>query len=400
MDQRTFEKGSSIFNYGLIVMTLTHTLTHVFQRIHLALFPIIKQEFSLSLQELGLVAAIPYMVQVLLAIPTGMLSDRFGSKKLLIVSLITAAGGALLASQSNTPIILIVAVCLVYANTVIYHPASYSFTTRLFKIKDRPKALGIHGAGGTFGMALGPISVSILIGLFAFGWRQVYLFWLLPIFIGLILVLRIKSEPKEDFQEPKKEPSTSEKQGLDKGSLVTMNLIIFLAFVSIRMLAGQMVETFFTVYMTEERKVDSVLSSLVYGGGTLTGLIAAPVGGVMASKMGDKKWVLISLALAYASLGAATFVPNILLFAVFYLIYGFCNTLAMAANSSIVATLSPSRQRGLGYAIYFLPGEIMGVIAPVVASLIAVAFGLTSIFIASLAIFAVGLAVLRFGVKI
>lgn len=400
MDNKTIEKGSSIFNYGLVVMTLTHTLTHVFQRIHLALFPIIKQEFSLSLQELGLIAAIPYLVQVLLAIPTGMLSDRFGSKRLLIISLITAAGGTLLASQSSTPTILILAVCLVYANTVIYHPASYSFTTRLFKLKDRPKALGIHGAGGTFGMALGPISVSILIGLFAFGWRQVYLFWILPIFLGLILVLRIKSEPKEDFQEPRKDPSPSKKQGINKGSLITMNLIIFLVFVSIRMLASQMVETFFTVYMTEERKIDSVLSSLVYGGGTLTGLIAAPLGGIMASKIGDKKWVIISLALAYTSLGVATFVPNVTLFILFYLVYGFCNTLAMAANSSIVATLSPSRQRGLGYAIYFLPGEIMGVIAPVIASLIAVVFGLTSIFIASLVIFAAGLLVLKFGVKV
>lgn len=400
MNQHAVEKRSSIFNYGLIVMTLTHTLTHVFQRIHLALFPVIKQEFSLTIQELGLIAAIPYMVQVLLAIPTGMLSDRFGSKKLLMISFITAAGGALLASQSSAPIMLILAVCLLYANTVIYHPASYSFTTRLFKVRDRPKALGIHGAGGTFGMALGPLSVSILIGLFAFGWRQVYLFWLLPVFLGLTLVLRIKSEPREDFQDQEKNPTSPEKQIVNMDSLISLNLIIFLVFVSIRMLAGQMIETFFTVYMTEERNVNSVLSSLVYGGGTLTGLIAAPIGGIMASKIGDKKWVLISLSLAYLSLGVALIIPDIVLFAVFYLIYGFCNTLSMAANSSIVAALSPSRQRGLGYAVYFLPGEIMGVVAPVVASLIAITFGLTSIFIISLAVFTVGLTVLKFGVKI
>jgi len=87
----TDQKSASILSYGLLAMTVTHTLTHVFQQIHLALFPTIRNEFNLSLQQLGIIAAIPPLCQALLSIPTGLLSDRFGSKKMILVSLFVAA---------------------------------------------------------------------------------------------------------------------------------------------------------------------------------------------------------------------------------------------------------------------------------------------------------------------
>jgi MFS family permease len=85
---------------------------------------------------------------------------------------------------------------------------------------------------------------------------------------------------------------------------------------------------------------------------------------------------------------------------VFYLIYGFCNTLGMASRSSIMAGLSPSRQRGLGYALFFLPGSIMGAIAPIVAGYIAESYGFGTIFYLTLGIYALALGILKFMVKV
>ena len=44
--------------FGLFVMTLTHILTHVFGRLYTASFPIIRDEFNFSIQQLGIIAAI------------------------------------------------------------------------------------------------------------------------------------------------------------------------------------------------------------------------------------------------------------------------------------------------------------------------------------------------------
>ncbi len=96
---------------------------------------------------------------------------------MIIFSQILSCAGSLVAGFTQNPWMLIAAVSLLYLNTTFYHPPSYSYVTKTFKPSDRSKALGIHGAGGTFGMAIGPLSISLLMGFFAFQWRQVYLFW-------------------------------------------------------------------------------------------------------------------------------------------------------------------------------------------------------------------------------
>ena len=396
MESETARKGVGILSRGLLVMTVTHTLTHVFGRIHLALFPVIRTEFSLSLQQLGVIAAIPPLCQALLSIPTGLLSDRFGAKRMILVSLSVAALGSLFASRTLNPVMLTIAVSLVYINTTIYHPAAYSFTTRLVRPRDRSKALGVHGAGGTFGMAIGPISVSLLMGVLALGWRQVYLFWIFPMLLGIAAVLRIRYEPTEDVRGDSPEADRQD----ESDALFSVSLVVFLVFLATRMMAGQMVGAFLPIYLVDEKGLSEVLSSLVYGSSSLMGLVAAPVGGLLASRFGEKRWLLAALPLSYLSLGLAVVVPNVVAFVALYLSYGFCSTLGMAANSAIMARLSPSRRRGLGYALFFLPGGVMGAAAPLIAAYVADAFGLASIFIVALAVYAVGLAALKFGVKV
>lgn len=395
------EKAASIISYGLLVMTLTHTLTHVFQRMPSALFPTLMrpEEFNLTLQQIGIIAAIPPLCSALLSIPMGLLSDRYGARKMVFASMVVSALGALLASQASNPIIFIVAISLLSVSTTIYHPAAYSFTTKIVKPGDRPKVLGIHGAGGTLGMSLGPISLSILIGLLAFGWRQAFLFWLIPIILGAITVFGIKTEPTEDLQvNPASQMVEAEKPNIR--SMMTTSLLLFLVFVGIRSIGRSMVGSFLPIYMVNTKGISESLANIIYGGNTLMGLIAAPLGGALASRFGEKRWLLGVLILSYICLGLAFLVPNTIAFTALYLISGFFNFLGMAANSSIVAKLSPSSQRGLGYALFFLPGSLMGAVAPVIAAFIGEVFGLSSIFYTSIVVYAAGLFVLWFGVKI
>ncbi|HUS79362.1 MAG TPA: MFS transporter [Patescibacteria group bacterium] len=384
-------------NYGLLVATLSHTLTHIFEGIHTSIFSLLREEFSLSLQQLGLIAAIPPLCQSILSIPTGILADRYGSKRMLLLSAVVGTVGALLASQASGPVAFIVAVSLVYINTTIYHPASYSFTTKMFAPRDRPKALGLHGAGGTLGHASGPLAVSILIGVLAFKWRQVYLLLTLPMVAGIVMILFLKDEPVEDVEEAEESTSNGD-QGMR--SLFTANLVSFLGFSGLRMIGVSMINTFIVLYLQDVRHLSLAFASFISSGTMLTGFISAPLGGVMASRFGEKRWLVSAQALSYICLALSLAVPDITWFAVLFITYGFCNTLSMAARNSMMATLSPSSQRGLGFALLFLPGSIMGAVAPVLAGYMAAAFGFNSIFYAALLIYVVGLAVLVFAVKV
>lgn len=401
MGSEKLEKGASILSYGLLAMTVTHTLTHVFAGIPAALFPTLMKptEFNLTIQQVGIIAAIPPLCSALLSLPMGLLSDRYGSKRMVLLSMLISAVGGLVASQARSPLMFIAALGLLAINTTIYHPAAYSFTTKLFKPKDRPKALGLHGAGGTFGMSIGPISLSILMGALAFRWQQVYLFWLVPIILGALAVLRMKSEPADAVTEEIPNITETENRS-DPTKLLTLSLVMFLVFVGIRSVGRSMISSFLPIYLVNVKGMTESLSSLIYGSSSLMGLVAAPLGGLVAAKFGEKRSLLTVLCLSYLSLTLAFLIPNTVIFVIFYLISCFFNFLGMAANSSIVAGLSPSSQRGLGYALFFLPGSIMGAVAPIIAAFIGEAFGLTSIFIASLAVYIVGLILLQFGVKV
>ncbi|MBN2336356.1 MFS transporter [Candidatus Bathyarchaeota archaeon] len=389
------DRQTRILSYGLIVMTLTHTMTHSFQNIHTALFPVLRDEFMLTNQQIGIIAAIPNLCQALLTIPAGLLSDKIGSKKMLLLAMAVACAGAIMASYTNSPTMLIVAVSLLYINTTVYHPASYSFVSRSFKPRERSKALGIQGAGGTLGMAIGPISLAVLI-YFGFQWRQVYLFWFFPLLLGIAMILRIKDEPTEDVVLTDAEKTD---QG-QSSSLLSASLIFFMVFSGVRMIAAGMTNSFLNVYLVETQGWNFEFASLILGGSYIMGIIAAPAGGFLAARFGDKKWTLMVLAASYACYIAAFLVGGVLPFTLLFLGHGFFNFLGMASNSSIMAKLSPGKQRGLGFALYFLPGSVMGAVAPIMAAFIADGFGMYTIFMASFAAYVVAILVLKFGVKV
>ncbi|MBD3207048.1 MFS transporter [Candidatus Bathyarchaeota archaeon] len=385
-----------ILSYGLIVMALTHTLTHAFQNMHSTLYPILKEEFMLSNQQIGLISSIPSLSSALLSIPTGLLSDKIGSKKMILLSNLVAITGAVIAGVAQNPLMLILAVSMLYVNTTIYHPASYSFTTFLFKPQDRSKALGLHGAGGTLGMAIGPISVSIIVGLLGLGWRYVYLAWVIPLLLSLIAVYAIKVVPTADDED-----KTSMENGI-KGAqkLWTTSLILFLVYSGLKMAASNMTLTFLSLWLVNDIGFTVSTTSLIIGASSLMGIFAAPIGGALAARYGEKRWTYSTLIISISSFALAFLLRIKWVFPVFYLGYGFFNLLSMAANSAIMAKLSPSRQRGLGFALYFLPGSIMGAIGPIVAAFIADSFGIFTVFIASMVVFASSWTLFTFGVKV
>lgn len=395
MEKPSLSQFTSLLNYGLFVMLFTHTLTHAFQNIHTTLFPVLKTEFNLGYYELGLIAAIPPLCQAILSIPAGMLSDKFGTKKMILFSQLLACAGSVIAGFTLNPWMLIIAVSLLYLNTTFYHPPSYSYVTKTFKPSDRSKALGIHGAGGTFGMAIGPLSISLLMGYFALQWRSVYLFWFIPIFIGVFLILRLKAENEEPKVEKQEEASAPEAK-----TVVTRGMFFFFLFNAVKTLGTVMVSSFMSLYLVQTQGWSLGDAAFVISGSSLMGILAAPLGGYFADKVGEKKWTVLTTTVCAISIGIASIMPSAIAFTAFYLSYGFFNLLSMASNSSLTAKLSPSRQRGLGFALYFLPGSIMGVLAPMVAAFIASTYGLLPVFFAATAALLICVPVLHFGINV
>jgi FSR family fosmidomycin resistance protein-like MFS transporter len=377
-------------------MTLTHILTHVYGRLYTASFPLLREEFSFSIQQLGLIAAIPPLTQAIFSIPFGILTDKVGSKKMLFVSLVFAVVGSVIVGFTSNPFFLIGAICLVYLNTTVYHPASYSYTTRLFARKDRPKALGIHGAGGTLGVALGPLTLSLFLGFLGLTWRHVYLFWAIPIAIGSIFLLKLQDI--ESIESDERSAVYKESEEEDAKSLFTLGLLMFLVYTAMRTISVQMLGTFMPIYIVDEVGFSVEQMGIIYGSLSITGLVSATIGGLLASRFGAKRWLALTIVLNIVLLSLVPIVPGKIPFIITYLSYGFSQTFGMAARSSIIANLTPRGQRGVGYSLLFLPGSIMGAVSPIIAATLIDHYGIGSLFPVSIIIMALSIAVLVLGV--
>jgi len=392
---KKIEKTGSFLGYGLFAMFITHTLTHVAGSIRTTLFPVIKEEFSLSNQQIGLIAAIPPLCTALIAIPAGLMSDRYGTKKLIALSIGMAAVGAFFAGITQNLLMFIAATTLLTLNAVFFHPPANSWTTKHTKVEDVPKALGIFGAGGTFGFALGPLSITILMGMFALSWRQSYLFWVVPILLGLLALHYVKSEPSENSLI-----TALEDEPVQSTKLLSTSMTLFLLSNGIRWFGNGMTMAFLSIYLVESQGLSLAFIGLMFGASRLLGLIASPLGGVLAQRFGEKSLMVISLVASYTCFLLAFLVKAAVPFVALYLSHRFFSIICMPAHSSIIAKLTPQEKRGMGFAISFLPESIVQAISPIVAALIADTLGLYPIFMTSTLVFFIGLGVFQFGVKI
>ena len=381
---------------SLLIMIVTHTLVHAAGNMRATLFPVLKAEFSLTNQQIGLIIAIPSLLQFLFSIPSGMISDRFGAKKLIAASIIIAAVGAFMGSISMTPLMFIIVSTLLTLSSTLYHPPAQSYVSDIASPRDRSRVLGIWFTGGTTGVSLGPLSITILMGLLAFSWRQIYGFWVIPILLGLVALYFVK--PAAEMVEKDVRESWIEEETVD--TLLNSNMIFLLLSGTVRRFGGGLTTGFLSIWLAEAQGWNIGQIGIMLGISSLIGIVASPLGGELASRYGEKRWFAATLFASYVFFALAFFLKGYWPFMLAYITHRFFGILGMPANMTLTARLSPPKQRGVGFALSSIPMNVVMPIAALAAAYIADTYGLYPIFIATSVIYFIGLVILQLGVRI
>jgi len=381
---------------SLAIMILTHMMVHAAGNMRSTLFPVLKEEFALTNQQIGLIVAIPSLAQFLLSVPSGMVSDRFGPKKLMAASIVIAAIGALLGSISTSPWMYIVASTLLTFNSTLYHPPAQSYVSDITSPKDRSRALGIWHSGGTTGVSLGPLSITLLMGALAFNWRQVYGFWVIPILLGLVALYFVK--PSSEMVAEEEREKWDEKDTVD--SLFNSNMLYLLLSGTVRRFGGGLTTGFLSIWLVEVQGWTVSQIGILLGISSLLGIIASPLGGELASRYGEKRWFSATLLGSYVFFALAFFAKGFWPFFILFVTHRFFGILGMPAGMTLTSRFSPRKQRGVGFALSSIPMNVVMPVAALVAAYIADTYGLYSIFMTTIVIYFVGLAVFQFGVRI
>ncbi|MEM2339060.1 MAG: MFS transporter, partial [Nitrososphaerales archaeon] len=277
---------------SLITVASTHMINHAYLQIHLALLPVFMIEFNLELSTIGMIVSIATLCQVLATIPGGIIADKLGSVKVILLSFLLTLIGALMMSQTFNLYMLIFGISIITLSTAIYHPQAYSLVSRLVAPNSRGKALGIHGGAGDIGLALGPITAGILLS--SYGWRFVYLVWLIPMLLSTLILLRVKpstySVEKEFTVINKKSTFIT-----ITSDFLTLALITYLLIIALRAVGMQTVSTILSAFLVFGRKIPKDTASILFGLMPLMGGITAPIGGYFTDKIGAKELFAFSL---------------------------------------------------------------------------------------------------------
>jgi MFS family permease len=138
----------------VVITSVGHALCHIAELIFAGAMVKIMIEFGLEPHEATALGLLGFILMGAGALPTGYLTDRLGTKKLLLTYFVATGLSALAIAVSTGPWLFFLAITALGASISIYHPVGVAMISLGVNAKGR--AMGIHGVAGSVGVALGP----------------------------------------------------------------------------------------------------------------------------------------------------------------------------------------------------------------------------------------------------
>lgn len=174
----------------LIVLTLINFLNYFDRLIVFPMFPLLKEEFSISDFQLGLLGSVFITVHSLAVLPFGYWSDRGSRQKIMAFGVSLWSAATALSGLAITFRVLLIGRALVGIGEGAYSPAGTAMISDSFPRSFRARVQGIFNmgmlVGGVCGLAAGGLLSQWI------GWRYAFFLVGLPGFLLALTVYRMK----------------------------------------------------------------------------------------------------------------------------------------------------------------------------------------------------------------
>jgi MFS transporter, FSR family, fosmidomycin resistance protein len=154
----------------LITAAVAHVLHDGFSDVLYVLLPLWAAEFQLSLTGVGVLKAVYTAGMALSQIPAGLLAERWGERRLLVVgTAITALGYLAVATTARGMLSLVALLLVAGLGSGVQHPLASSLVSRAYETGPRRAALGTYNFAGDLGKIAVPAAVALVVAFV--GWR-------------------------------------------------------------------------------------------------------------------------------------------------------------------------------------------------------------------------------------
>ncbi len=346
-----------------------HFFCHSYMLVFPAVLLLVAGEFSADLFRIGVLGNVAYLAFGIGAAPAGWLADRIGARPIVLLFLYGSSVTAILLSRVSSFAAIHVGFLFLGIFASLYHPAGL---TLISTIRERGRALAVHGVFGTLSIAVAPFLFA-LIGS-RWGWRGAYL---AVGCAGLLFAVLASAIPVAPHLFAKEKSPSNRLAEEGKGG----QLVLLYAIAALNGLVYRGVLTYLPTWLSQVNGegFDLVKGGLVTSLALLLGVGGQIFGGAIYKSASREKLLLLLVAGAAPLLYliGRTGYPLVAVVAALFLFLHFST---QPVVNGLVAQYTRSAKRSLGYGFSFFMGFGAGSFASSAAGFVADRSGMAQVF--------------------
>ena len=356
------------------LLALLHGLQHVYLYALPPLYLILRAEFNVSTFQIGLLGSVSGVISILQG-PAGYLIERFGSKRLAVLSMLFCSAAVFLYSIAPFFEFFLMITALFAISQVVFHPATYAMVTQRASASNKAKYISYHQVGGFVGSAIGTMLVATLASMI--GWRSTL--QIIPV-IGLFIIFLFWRYVNDDKHMIQQSSSASTDPIPSESTEFRFTLPLFILILGISILSLGNLQNFIPLFLSEAYGENVVWAGILTGVMIAIGSVASLLGGALSDKY-DKTLVMMSanlgLAITTILLAIGEFTSAILL--LILILFGVARYLPVPAQHALSSITAAEHPQGIGFSYTGIAlGQVVS--APLIGYLID-AFGVRTTFL-------------------
>lgn len=327
--------------------------------------------------EVNLIGLISSIIGLILLVPFGIITDRFGRRPMLLYSGIIALLGITIRAFATEPSHLLFA-ALVNGLSGIWggFPIFLSMVNDLAKPKEQKKAINTFYFFSSIGMLTGPFICSLLLTLPQISLRNIYqIFILIKLGELIYLATQIKETKHKIIRSEKIEYRTSVSRLLHQTNFksIISTAFLFFFFYSI-------MNTYIPIYARIELNFSNAQVASFATFRNLATMLIRFASATFLTRVPVRPLLLSTLILGGVTSIASSFANNYLSIALVIALSGLSYGIVMSSGSTLVAKYSTTENRAVANSIYMSTSGL-GNIIKILTTPIVDTLGLNSVFI-------------------
>jgi len=245
-----------------------------------AMMPLLKKAMHLDPVQVSIALAVPVLLGSLGRIPLGMLTDRFGGRRIFSIVMACSIVPAVLMGFVRSYAQLLTAGFFIGIALASFS-VGVAFSSRWFPPEQQGRALGIYGAGNV-GQSLAAFGAPLIAAALGMRWG----FWIFGVvtFGWLMLYLALAKDPPGVVRPKSFRESLQPLKTVDSWILSLYYFLTFGGFVAM--------SVYLPTFLTDLFRLTPQNAGLRTAGFVLLATAMRPIGGMLADKIGGQKVLL------------------------------------------------------------------------------------------------------------